>query len=88
MLFRSAYFEIFIDDLAHHRFSLIVTEPVLINYVSESERNFGEENNAWVKWVSSPLLCYYREAEYLPWVGVQVLVPRTPQEMPESCDLP
>lgn len=84
----AAYFEIFIDDLAHHRFSLIVTEPVLINYVSESERNFGEENNAWVKWVSSPLLCYYREAEYLPWVGVQVLVPRTPQEIPESCDLP
>lgn len=84
----AAYFENFIDDLASHRFALIVTEPVLINYVSESERNFGEENNAWVKWVSSPLLCYYREAEYLPWVGVQVLVPRSPQEMPESCELP
>lgn len=84
----AVYFEKFIDDLASHRFALIVTEPVLINYVSESERNFAQENNAWVKWVSSPLLCYYREAEYLPWVGVQVLVPRTPQEMPESCDLP
>jgi hypothetical protein len=84
----AAYFEKFIDDLAHHRFALIVTEPVRINYVTESERNFGEENNAWVKWVSSPLLCYYREAEYLPWVGVQLLVPRTFQEMPESCDLP
>jgi hypothetical protein len=82
------YFEKFIQDLADQRFALIVTEPVLINYVDESERNFAQENNAWVKWVSSPLLCYYREAEYLPWVGVQVLVPRTPQEMTESCELP
>ena len=48
----------------------------------------AEQQVAWVKWVSSPLLCYYREVEYMPWVGVQVLVPRTAQEMPESCDLP
>ena len=84
----AAYFEKFIQDLENQRFALIVTEPVLINYVDESDRNFAEENNAWVKWVSSPLLCYYREVEYMPWVGVQVLVPRTAQEMPESCDLP
>ncbi len=82
------YFEDFINDISAQRFAMIVTEPIHVNYVDESERTFAQENNAWVKWVSEPLLCYYREAESLPWVGVQILVPRTPDEMPATCELP
>lgn len=82
------YFKGFIDDLANQRFALIVTEPIHEIYFTDSERTFAQENNSWVKWVSAPLLCYYREAELLPWVGVQILVPRTPEEMPDTCYLP
>jgi hypothetical protein len=84
----ATYFKGFIDDLANQRFALIVTEPIHEIYFSDSERTFAQENNSWVKWVSAPLLCYYREAELLPWVGVQILVPRSPEEMPDTCYLP
>lgn len=56
------YFESFYSDLAKRRFSLIVSEP-LRTPVKDSSFQFGEENNAWVKWVSSPILCYYEEKD-------------------------
>ena len=52
------YFNPFYHDLQSHRFALIITEPTHVVYQSD-ENNFGEENNAYVKWVSEPLLCYY-----------------------------
>jgi hypothetical protein len=73
---KAAYFEPFYADLAAHRFSLIVSEP-LHTPVKDSSYQFGEENNAWVKWVSSPVLCYYEEKETLKKVGVQLLVPKS-----------
>jgi hypothetical protein len=69
------YFERFYKDLAAHRFSLIITNPVN-KRLDKSEGNFAEENNAWVKWVSTPLLCYYESFDRLKRVDVELLVPR------------
>ena len=57
------YFDTFYKDLAAQRFKLIVVEP-LTNSVQSDEFSFGNENDAWVKWVSMPLRCYY-ESEYI-----------------------
>jgi hypothetical protein len=69
------YFEGFYADLEAQRFSLIITNPLHERIQTESD-NFGEENNAWVKWVSTPLLCYYEPWRTLKDVTVQLLVPR------------
>ncbi len=72
----AAYFDLFYRDLAKKRFSLIVSEPLKVN-LQGSAHQFGEENDAWVKWVAAPILCYYEPIETLKGVKVQLLVPRT-----------
>jgi hypothetical protein len=74
----SAYFSTFYADLAARRFSLIVTNPLRAS-IQDSSDEFGEENNAWVEWVSNPVLCYYEPIETLRSVQVQLLVPRAGQ---------
>jgi hypothetical protein len=69
------YFETFYRDLASQRFSLIITNPVN-RRLDKSEGHFSEENNAWVKWVTTPLLCYYESMDRLKRVDVELLVPR------------
>jgi hypothetical protein len=71
-----AYFQPFYRDLASHRFPLIVSSP-LRTPIKDSEYGFGEENNAWVKWVAKPILCYYQEKDTLTEVKVELLVPRS-----------
>jgi hypothetical protein len=44
--------------------------------VRESEYHFGDENNAWVKWVAGPILCYYKPLVTFKDVKVQLLTPR------------
>lgn len=78
------YFRPFYEDLARGRFSLIISER-LFTPVKDSSFEFGEENNAWVNWVTNPLLCYYEEMSTLKEVGVQLLIPR---ENPVNCRLP
>jgi len=75
-----AYFEGFYRDLQEGRFLLIITQP-LSTPKKGSDYQFGEENNAWVRWVANPLLCYYRVKQTFPEVNVQLLVPR-----PEAAD--
>jgi hypothetical protein len=70
------YFSTFYDDLQTHRFSLIINEPLNIIY-QEDEASYSEENNAYVKWVSEPLLCYYEPLKTFSEVGVELLIPRT-----------
>jgi len=70
-----AYFQTFYHDLASQRFSLIITNP-LHERIQTEEDNFGEENNAWVEWVSTPVLCFYEELDTLKKVRVQLLVPK------------
>jgi hypothetical protein len=71
----SLYFAEFYKDLATHRFSLIISHPLHENIQTDLNQ-FGEENNAWVTWVSTPVLCYYKPIHTLRKVTVQLLVPR------------
>jgi len=80
----TAYFQSFYDDLVNKRFALIVSEPLFKSYDDEYDP-FGEENNAWVKWVSEPVLCYYTPEKTYKEVRVQLLVPRAGSL---DCDLP
>ncbi len=78
----AAYFKDFYADLARQRFSLIISQPMFVNSQSNTEDRFPEENNAWVKWVAGPLLCYYTPIETIPEVQLQFLAPR---EDPKGC---
>ncbi|MBC7879007.1 MAG: hypothetical protein H7Y59_17685 [Anaerolineales bacterium] len=73
---RANYFQGFYDELAEHRFTLIVSE-ILRTPIKDSSFQFGEENNAWVKWVANPILCYYEPKLTIKEVGVQLLVPKS-----------
>jgi hypothetical protein len=71
----SAYLDVFHNDLREQRFSVIVSEPLKVNYQGRSH-SFGEENDAWVKNVSEPVLCYYQPAIQLESIGVVLYTPR------------
>lgn len=70
------YFEGFHADLKAKRFALIVSEPLRLKIQSVDETSFTQENNAWVTWVSKPVLTYYEPLLTLDEVGVQLLVPK------------
>lgn len=70
------YLKEFHEKLKNKQYSLIISEPMRRAYADESIRNFAEENNAWVGWISRPLLQYYKPLVTLDEVGVQLLVPR------------
>jgi len=76
------YFKEFYKDLADHRFSLIITSP-LHEQLNSLEDQFSDENNAWVKWVAAPILCYYQSGASFKKVRVELLVPR---EQASECD--
>lgn len=71
------YFQAFYADLAAGRFSLIIAPPQR-RVIQDEEFVFGDENNAWTKWVSTPVLCYYERKMTLREVGVQLLYPIAP----------
>ena len=75
------YYSPFYADITNQRFSLIITEP-LRTPVKDSSFEFGEENNAWVEWVSIPVLCYYQEIQTYKEVNVMLLVPKP---VPDDC---
>ena len=70
----AAYFARYYHDLAHKRFALIVADPFRIYY--EGGKFFAPENNAWMKWVVEPTLCFYRPLVYFKKPSVGLLVPR------------
>lgn len=76
----AAYFEQFYQDLADQRFALIVSDIQKTKKQSQ-ERAFSEENNAYVKWVSRPLLKYYKPILIVPEFGMELLVPIPPAEL-------
>jgi hypothetical protein len=71
----SAYFQTFYQDLAHNRFSMIVSEP-LETFQQRPGEIFGDEGDDFVKWVSIPVLCYYQPVATFRETGVQLLEPR------------
>ncbi len=77
----AAYFASFHQDLARQRFALIISEPLKVVFQGE-EHHFGDENDAWVKWVAQPILCYYEPIKTFKEVKVQILAPRL---VPEDC---
>jgi len=80
------YFQRFYTDLVAKRFSLIISEPLRAP-VQDSSYQFGEENNAWVKWVVEPVLCYYEPIETFKSAQIQLLVPK-PGDVDCSAKLP
>jgi hypothetical protein len=70
-----AYFEPFYSDISKHRFALIINEP--LNIVERGEDYaFGDENDAFVKWVTTPLFCAYEPIYTNHETAVELLVPR------------
>jgi len=72
----------FHDELKNHRFAMIVSEPLFLQYKNADEI-FGEENNAWVSQVSKYVFCYYEPQKLLRNSRIQLLVPRSdPKDCP------
>ena len=74
-----AYLEDFHNDLREGRFGLIIVATLERQYQGRSHA-FGEENDAWVREVSEPILCYYAPIETLDSPRLQLLVPRAESE--------
>ena len=70
-----AYLDKFVSDLKNQRFAVIVSgeQPTTLQ---GSAYEFGEENDAWVKEVAEPLLCYYRQAAQYESMNLALYVPR------------
>ncbi len=79
-----SYLGKFYRDLKNQRFSLIISEPLNTRYKTR-EKSFGEENNAWVRNVAEPLLCYYEPIRTYRELRLQLLKPRSE---PGECALP
>jgi len=69
------YFRNFHADLRDQRFALIINEPATVVFRG-SEHIFGEENDAYVRWVTIPLLCAYEPVYTQRDVNLELLVPR------------
>ncbi len=74
-----AYLDDFHNDLREGRFGLIIVATLEREYQGRSHA-FGEENDAWVREVSEPILCYYTPRETLDSPRLQLLVPRAESE--------
>ncbi|MBI3160567.1 MAG: hypothetical protein HYZ26_13295 [Chloroflexi bacterium] len=68
------YFQAFYADLQAGRFSLIVTEKQAVIY-KDAGTSLAEENNAWVAWVTEPLLAYYESVADYRSVRVELFMP-------------
>lgn len=80
------YLERFYRELANHRFALIITQPLNLQ-IKGADEIFGEENDAWVKYVAIPIACYYESVDTMRDVNLQFLKPRPPDsKKPAECD--
>jgi hypothetical protein len=76
-----AFLDGFYQDLAAHRFVLIVSPPVEQEYRGRSHP-FGEEDDAQVRYLYLPLLQYYEPALVLDEVDIWLLRPRAGEAGP------
>ena len=79
----AAYFQPYYQDLANKRFTLIVTEILRMKRKSEMGGRFGEENDAFVNWVSNPTLCFYKPIYTSSETNIMLLVPKS---NPKGCE--
>lgn len=71
----------FYDDLAAHRFAVIVTRKQRV--VKKIGEPFSEENNIWTEAISRPLLCYYERSVTFESSNTLILVPsQTTEDCP------
>lgn len=83
----SSYFRAFYENLASKKYALIVINP-LSRKKQDLTEGFAAENNAWVRWVTRPVLCYYRPVYTSEEVRLQLLVPRRrPHDCPDYAKL-
>ncbi|MCW5875359.1 MAG: hypothetical protein KIS85_00635 [Anaerolineales bacterium] len=75
----TAYLQRFAQLLDEQRFGLIVTDPLYLHLVDESQDTLAAENNDWVRNVSHPVLCAYDPILTLNNPSIQLLVPRYPK---------
>jgi hypothetical protein len=66
----------FYDDLAKHRFVLIVADQQHDRLQDPALDGFAEENNAWVLNISPYLLKYYQSELHFSTQGIDLYVPR------------
>jgi hypothetical protein len=73
------YFAIFRSRLALGKYSMIVTERQSLRFKILEEDRLGdslvEENNAWVEWVTTPLLDYYESIAKRRDAGIEIFLP-------------
>lgn len=69
------YLDQFHTDLKERRFAAIVSGEQPTTFQG-SAYAFGEENDAWVKEVSEPVLCYYHKVEEFEGLHLVLYVPR------------
>ena len=69
------YLQAFHQDIENHRFALIISDPLVVQYQGRWH-SFGEENDIFVSSVSEPVLCDYEPIANLKEVNVQVLAPK------------
>ena len=69
------YLDRFHEQLRDRAFGLIVVDR-LSTTIQGKGHNFGEENDAWVREVSLPILCWYEPMVSLKDPRVELLVPR------------
>ncbi len=74
------YMDHFDQDLANHRFAVIVTRRQRV--VKKDDEPFAEENNVWIDSISRPLLCYYERSITLETSNTLIL---TPAQAKEDC---
>jgi hypothetical protein len=79
------YLQPFHQYLRDHRFALIIADPQNTTLQGRGHQ-FGEENDAWVKGVSVPLLCSYYPKVTLSAVNVIIYAPRANSDCPEPSD--
>jgi hypothetical protein len=70
------YLEIFRADLENHRFGMILVEKQVEKITTMDEGYFSEENNAWVKELTIPLLENYEEVRFYPYSNLTILQPK------------
>ena len=79
------YLQPFHQYLRDQRFALIIADPQNTTLQGRGHQ-FGEENDAWVKGVSVPLLCSYYPKVTLSEVNVIIYAPRPDADCPEPSD--
>jgi hypothetical protein len=70
-----AYLQAFHMNLAAQHYGLIIVDPLNVVYQGRSHA-FGEENDAWVRQVAQPVLCYYLPVVSIDSPSVEMLRPR------------